>query len=194
MRRVMHARPSPAIVIAILALVAGVTGAAYAGGKPVTKNKAKKIANKQINKKAPKLSVANADTVGELAPGELESHAFTNTSTSATLPSGAGTTTVQTLDLDAGRYLIVARGEINNNGAATTGPNCRVIADADEGVLARNLRMAANLSPGETYPASGQIVHTFDAAGQARIDCTRPATWSAGNVLNPTISAVSVQP
>ena len=66
MRRVSSARPSPAIVIAILALVAGVTGAAVAqpsAKKAVTKKKVKKIATKQINKLAPGLSVANADTL-----------------------------------------------------------------------------------------------------------------------------------
>jgi hypothetical protein len=61
------ARPSPAIVIAILALVAGVTGAAVAqptAKKAVTKKKVKKIAKKQaikqINELAPGLSVAGA--------------------------------------------------------------------------------------------------------------------------------------
>jgi hypothetical protein len=67
MRRIMGSRPSPAIVVAILALVAGVTGVAIAqpvAKKPVTKKKAKKIADKEINKLAPGLSVANADTAG----------------------------------------------------------------------------------------------------------------------------------
>ncbi len=57
------ARPSPAIVVAILALVAGVTGAAVAqpaAKKAVTKKKAKKIADKEIEKLAPGLSVASA--------------------------------------------------------------------------------------------------------------------------------------
>ena len=64
MRRGFRGRlPSPAIVIAILALVAGVTGAAVAqpvAKKPVTKKSVKKIAKKQINKLAPGLNVASA--------------------------------------------------------------------------------------------------------------------------------------
>ncbi len=46
-------RPSAAMVVAILALVAGVTGAAVAqpaAKKPVTKKKVKKIARKEANK------------------------------------------------------------------------------------------------------------------------------------------------
>jgi hypothetical protein len=69
MRRIRDRLPSPAIVIAILALVAGVTGAAVAqpaAKKAVTKKTVKKIAKKQaikqINQLAPGLSVASADT------------------------------------------------------------------------------------------------------------------------------------
>jgi hypothetical protein len=64
--RTRASRPSPAIVVAIVALVAALAGTAVAEGattsaKPVTKKKAKKIARKQINKLAPGLSVANAE-------------------------------------------------------------------------------------------------------------------------------------
>jgi len=65
-RRLSQSRPSPALVVAIVALVAAVAGTAIAqeattSAKPVTKKKVKKIARKQINKLAPGLSVANAD-------------------------------------------------------------------------------------------------------------------------------------
>ena len=61
--------PSPAIVIAILALVAGVTGVAVAqpaAKKPVTKKSVKKIAKKQINKLAPGLNVGSADVANNV--------------------------------------------------------------------------------------------------------------------------------
>ncbi len=64
MRRLTHSLPSPVLIVAILALVAGVTGAAVASpvaNKAVTKKKVKKIADKEIKKKAPGLSVASAD-------------------------------------------------------------------------------------------------------------------------------------
>ncbi len=56
MGRIVRSRPSPALIIAVLALVAGVTGAAIArpqAAKPVTKSKVKRIANKQIDKRFP---------------------------------------------------------------------------------------------------------------------------------------------
>ena len=70
--RGMHSRPSPAIVIAILALVAGVTGAAVASpsAKKVTTKKVKKIADKEIDKKAPGLSVAHAATADSATIGQ----------------------------------------------------------------------------------------------------------------------------
>ena len=65
MRHATRFRPSPAFVIAILALVAAVAGTAVAGpvaNKGVSKGKAKKIADKEIDKKAPGLSVSHAGT------------------------------------------------------------------------------------------------------------------------------------
>jgi|1186.fasta_scaffold28235_2 hypothetical protein len=61
----IRALPSPAMVVALLALVAGITGAAIAkGGRTVTKKQAKTIANNQILAKAPGLSVSHAGTAG----------------------------------------------------------------------------------------------------------------------------------
>lgn len=59
----IRALPSPALVVAVIALVAGITGVAIAkGGKTVTKKQAKSIANNQIAAKAPGLSVAHASS------------------------------------------------------------------------------------------------------------------------------------
>ena len=67
-----RSRPSPAMVVAVLALTAAFAGTAIAGPNAITsavtkskvkqiaKKQGKKQANKQIRKKAPGLSVANA--------------------------------------------------------------------------------------------------------------------------------------
>jgi hypothetical protein len=77
--RFMRSRPSPALIVAALALVVALAGTAVAAPdlatKKVTKAKVKKIAKKQgkkqakkqIRKKAPKLSVAHADTADQAA-------------------------------------------------------------------------------------------------------------------------------
>src|SRR5262245_16882154 len=61
-----HRMPSAAILVAVFALVAALTGTAVAGEEArtsaITKKKVKKITTKQINKLAPGLSVASADT------------------------------------------------------------------------------------------------------------------------------------
>jgi hypothetical protein len=54
-------RQSPALVVAIIALIAAFGGSALAGG-PVNKKKAKKIANNVVTQRAPGLSVAHAAT------------------------------------------------------------------------------------------------------------------------------------
>jgi hypothetical protein len=59
-------QPSPALIVAVLALVAALAGTAVAGPdastSAISKKKVKSIATKQINKLAPGLSVAHADT------------------------------------------------------------------------------------------------------------------------------------
>jgi hypothetical protein len=62
----INAPPSPAVVIAALALAAALAGTAFAAPdastSAINKKKVKKIATKRINKLAPGLSVAHAET------------------------------------------------------------------------------------------------------------------------------------
>ena len=64
MDRLKDARPRPALIVAIVALVAALAGTAVAEQATTSKlttKKVKKIAKKQVEKLAPGLSVANAD-------------------------------------------------------------------------------------------------------------------------------------
>jgi hypothetical protein len=85
-------RPSPALVLAVVALIAALGGSAAAGGI-VTKKKARKIADSEITRLAPLLSVAKskvsdssgvANRVGPLAAASIDFRAG----------SGAGRTTI----------------------------------------------------------------------------------------------------
>jgi hypothetical protein len=88
MRHINASRPSAAIVVGVLALVAALAGTALAGSDATTsapsKKKVKKIAKrqakKQIKKLAPGLSVAHAETANTA-----------NTANSATQAQNAGT-------------------------------------------------------------------------------------------------------
>jgi hypothetical protein len=71
MGRLINRRPSPALFVAVIALVAALAGTAVAeqattSAKPVTKKKVKKISKKEINKAAPTLSVGSAFALDEL--------------------------------------------------------------------------------------------------------------------------------
>jgi hypothetical protein len=78
--------PTAALVVAILALVAAVSGAAIASPaakKAVTKKKVKKIADKEIDKLAPELSVAHAgsaDTATNASNADNADHSDAATS------------------------------------------------------------------------------------------------------------------
>jgi hypothetical protein len=75
MGRLRQARPQPALVVAVVALVAALAGTAVASDPVATtsainKKKVKKIANKQIDKRAPDLSVASAESADNAATAD----------------------------------------------------------------------------------------------------------------------------
>jgi hypothetical protein len=80
-------RPSPAMIVAIIALIAALGGSALAGGL-LTKKKAKKIADAQITKRAPGLSVASANTANGLADSSFQIRAWAKVTGEGTLASG----------------------------------------------------------------------------------------------------------
>ena len=97
MNRITQARPSPAIVVGVLALVAALGGTALAANptantSALSKKKVKKITTKQIDKLAPGLSVANAETADTATSADTADSANTaDTATSATQAQNAST-------------------------------------------------------------------------------------------------------
>lgn len=111
MRSRIGSRPSAGTVIAIIALVLGITGAAYAGQSVLTKKQvtkiAKKEAGKQIKKKAGGLAVksaANADDAAKLGGKSLrEISMFVVWDQNGNVLRSSGDVAVAKL-ADAGRY------------------------------------------------------------------------------------------
>ena len=91
-------QPSPAIVVAVLALVAALAGTAIAGPdasiSAITKNKVKKIARQQVTQLAPTLHVATADNASKADTATSADTANTaDTATSADTAASADTAT-----------------------------------------------------------------------------------------------------
>jgi hypothetical protein len=121
-------KPSPAMVVAVIALSFALVGTAIAGPdaitSAVTKSKVKKIdkkqAKKQIRKKAPGLSVANAvnaqnavnaDTVDGFHANSLVRSAFSQIDDNALVgPTGPGTVRTTTITAPTNGFLLVNAG------------------------------------------------------------------------------------
>jgi hypothetical protein len=115
MKRLKHSRPSPALVVAVIALVAALAGTAVAEQattSQVSKKKAKQIAKKQANKAVDALL-----PVGALEFGTL-------TERSETFTINAGTADARTVDCNAEEKVISGGwrwndGPLNQNGLFT---------------------------------------------------------------------------
>ena len=125
MKRVFR-RPSPAMVVAIVALIAALGGTAVAGGA-LNKKKVKNISNNQITQRAPGLSVSsaksadNSNALGGLPLRGLSQWAFVASNGASILDSSGGVTVTP---IGTGRYRVnfpssVANCAINANGAAS---------------------------------------------------------------------------
>ena len=153
MERFRGRKPSPAMVVSIIALVFALAGSAVAGVATISKlsKKEKKqtrnIAKNEINKAAPGLSVANAtnaQSAGALAAGGLKQSAF-KLSVVVTLdyPS-IPAQSCDTLDSDVGPGLGVLA-----NVAGTDA----IIATPNQLKMPQITFVAGNLTPGVYFDA-----------------------------------------
>jgi hypothetical protein len=119
------------MIVAVIALVLGLGGAAIAADltKPQVKKIAKKVANKQIKKKAPKLSVAHAKTAD--SAGSVNTVRTFKVNLAETAPGGAETTlfthgplsaTVRCLDGGGNDTAVVVYARSTEAGSAFGGP------------------------------------------------------------------------
>jgi hypothetical protein len=138
--------------------------------------------------------VVDAGTVEGKSASDLESHAYEVREVGFVSVPANATTSVLTLNLPAGSYLIQARAGIDSNMAGASAFDdiaCALTAGATEtNVL--NLFLGANLDPGKTEWASWMFTHTFNADGTAVLSCDASSAWN-GDVIAPAITAISVQ-
>jgi hypothetical protein len=135
--------------------------------------------------------VVDAGAIQGFEPADLTSQALHSRDDSFVALADGVSTNLATLDLPPGSYLILARVDLNNNGANTTSPSGNCTLEAGSSTSTYEIPGLFGVSgPGDRYGMSAQLVHTFDATGQAVLTCT-PAGWS-GNGFDPAITAISV--
>jgi len=190
--------PSPALVIAILALIVAIGGgAAFAASKIQTGDIAKQaVTNKKIAKKTIKGSRVADDTLGgaQINESKLGSvpkadtatvagtgrSTFKDTATQVTAPSAG--TTVLSLNVPAGSYVFIAKGVLAKAGATFITCTTRAGNDSDSS--------SAHIDSGANNTLVNTVVHTFGAAGTAVFECDNPA----GNPLFVTNAKLTAIP
>ena len=132
MRGITRARPNPALIVAVLALVAALAGTAVAADpiatdSAVTKKKVKKIANKQINKRFPIGAGDIADeAVTRAAQSPDQRTLWADVQSNGTVTDQSGGISVTALG--SGSYVIDFGEDVSGRALMATGVNGRVIA------------------------------------------------------------------
>lgn len=211
-------RIHPASVVAMLALFVALSGVSYAaiGGKIATKDikngavtKAKikkeavtapKIKNDAVTgakvKESTLATVPDAAKLAGILPAGFESKGFGGKGDAAFVNLGVDTVTeIASQELPAGTYLVLARGGLNNNSGEDIpiGQECTLAA----GGTSQTLPMAAlakNGAPADREEFTLFVIATLPSAGKAVLSCETDSNWKSGNVIEPSIAAVSLQP
>jgi len=190
----LERRPSPALMISIIALILAVGGGYAIGAAKIgTSDIAKQaVTNKKIAKKTIKKSRVANDTLGgkQINEGKLGTVpsadvAGTGRSTfkdGATQINAPSTGTVLSLDVPKGSYLFIAKGVLAK--AGNTLISCTTAAGVDSDTSLAHIDASSNDTIVNT------VVHTFDAAGTAVFRCNNPA----GNPLFVTNAKLTAIP
>jgi hypothetical protein len=183
-------RGAPALVIAVIALFVAL-GGGYAIGKAFIKTgdlKNQVVTNKKIKKRTIKANRVANDTltgqqINESSLSAVGTAQAVRQDTAAQVPAASGTTTVLTLQVPAGSYVINSKAVLAKGG--TQDPvQCFLVAGGDqdrslEAVNAANNTTIANL-----------LVHTFTADGAVTLGCDNPG----GATLFVTNKAITATP
>jgi hypothetical protein len=184
-------RESPAIVIAAIALFVAIGGGYAIGagfiGTGDLKNQA--VTNKKIKKKTIKGNRVATDTltgqqINEASLGGAGTAQAVRQDTAAQVPAASGTTTVLTLQVPAGSYVISSKAVLAK-GCTQDPVQCFLAAGNDQD---RSLE-AVNAANNTTI--SNLLVHTFSSAGSVTLGCDNPGA-ALLLVTNKVITATPV--
>jgi len=182
---------SPAMVIALIALFAALGGGYAIGagfiGTGDLKNQA--VTNKKIKKKTIKANRVKPDTltgaqINEATLSGAGTAQAVRQDTAAQVPAATGATTVLTLQVPAGSYVLNSKAVLAKGGVQSP-VQCFLTAGGDqdrslEAVDAANNTTITNL-----------LVHTFAGAGSVTLGCDNPGAAPLF-VTNKAITATPV--
>jgi hypothetical protein len=146
MKKALKRRPSPAMVVAVVALIAALGGSAVAGG---VLNK-KKV-NTIISNRAPGLAVAkaknadNADKLGGLGPSEYKTASNYTQGSPGTVISNSLVTIGSPIQVTTeGTRRLIASAAVHATTSSTTGAFfvCRITIDATNGATDTDFTVA----------------------------------------------------
>jgi hypothetical protein len=195
-------RPSPAMIVAIVALIAALGGSAVAGGV-LNKKKAKNIANNVVTQRAPGLSVASAksadsansakdaDKLGGKAPDVFETASGSDVRTN-TLPLGQNDSTVLSATITttgARKVTAVASVEASSDGGGNDNINCNIQIDAVEGARQTTYITPNTLEDSTTLPLT-QALSVGAGSHTVIAECSR-GVIAATSVEDRSLSVVA---
>lgn len=179
MRKLKFGRPSPAMVIAMIALIATLGGVGYAAKKKKKKFKLKNgaVTTKKIKNNAvtePKIADGAVATL-KLAPGERSGGFFSKQDAATPLPA-ATDTTVATLSLPAGaNYQVTAQTSLSGDAATNNPVECSL---KDDGATLTAASAFTNLAA--TYQDSVSLTWFADG-GSVTLSCNPTIASQARN-------------
>jgi hypothetical protein len=210
--------PSPAMVVALVALFVSLGGVSYGvatgfiDSRELKNNtvSTKDLKNNDIRGGDVRSNSLTGSDINESKLGKVPTAGTADSATNATtagqagvagkvfqafrdqeilLPTTATVTTVLSLDVPAGTYLILGKAWLNNNGAASARTECQTVAGTDVDV--QFVGTSENARNDDVTPWTNSLVHTFPAAGTILLQCTGNANQLA--VEDRKIQAVQVR-
>jgi hypothetical protein len=184
-------RGTPAMAIAVIALFVALGGGYAIGagfiGTGDLKNQA--VTNKKIKKKTIKANRVKPDTltgdqINEASLGGAGTARSIRQDTAAQVPAASGPTTVLTLQVPAGSYVLNSKAVLAKGG--TQDPiQCFLTAGSDQDRSLEAVDAANNTTIGNL------LVHTFPNAGSVTLACDNPGGATLF-VTNKVITATPV--
>ena len=196
MDRLLSRRPSPSMVVALVALFCSLGGVSYGVARGTIGSSAIKdnsVRGKDVRKNTLTGADVNESKLGRVAAAGVAGKVLeVYRDSGIALPVSPisdppnAYTTVLSLNVPAGSYLIVGKGWIRNDGPGVARSRCRTVAANN-----RDVQLLGVAGRNDATPWTNTVVHKFSAPGTIAVQCqsaTQPLT-----VFDRKIQALQVR-